>query len=288
MSSRRFVPWFVGLALLTNACQGTHKAESILTSSTASQSHSLLNPDVARAAALMDRMPKFNQVVMAPGIRWFRYHPDWYLDTAMETTSGQVWVTYWPKSDSSHPHELFGHLNGGTITHTVLPHEPYYFLKLDYYAAPIPFVYGFSLNPWTDSALHWAVLPNRAVVKSSTLPASLRGHDKEIVCKQGSRTGEVALYGLFANSKWRPILTWHAWQSATFGMWHYDRDQPLECAGRFAGHFYAFYESGDTGAIYMISNGSAIPFAAGRPYLVTDHAMILWGGEDEVIEAHSP
>jgi len=281
----RFVPLVVGLTLAITAC-APHKISTVVP--TPSPAHqNLLDPAVARVAALMERMPMFNQVVMAPGIRWFRYRPDWYLDEAMETTSGQVWVTYWPKGESSHPPESFGQLYGGTLRHFVLPREPYHDLGFDYYTAPIPFVNGFSLNPWTDVKLHWAILRNGAVVKSSTLPARLRGHDKQIVCKQGSRASGVALYGLFANGQWRPILTWHAWQRATFGMWNHDRDQPLECAGRFAGHFYAFYETGWTGAIFKVSEGAAIPFAAGRPYLVTDHAMILWGDGDQVIEAHS-
>jgi len=233
----------------------------------------------------MEHMPKFSQVVTAPGIRWFRYRPDWYLDEVMETTSGQVWVTYWPKTPYSRSPEYLGQLYGGTLRHFVLPREPYYTLGLDYPTGPIPFATRMQLE--TGKWFYWAVLPNGAVVSSKSLSTNLKGHDKQIVCKQGSRASGVALYGLLANGKWRPILTWHAWMTATFGMWQYDRDQPLECAGRFAGHFYALYETAGTGAMYLISDGNAIPFAAGRPYLVTDHAMILWGDGDQVIEAHS-
>jgi hypothetical protein len=202
----------------------------------------------------------------------------------METNNGQIWVTYWPKSDASRTPEYLGQLYAGTLRHFVLPREPYYTLGFDYYIGPIPFVNGMQLE--TGKWFRWAVLPNGAVINSKMLPANLRGHDKKSVCKQGSRTGEVALYGQLPNGRWQPILSWHAWGKATHGAWHFDSDHPLECAGRFDGYFFVFYESAGTGAIYKVNEGTIFPFAVGRPYLVTDHTMIVDGG-DVIIEAHA-
>lgn len=243
-----------------------------------------LNDNTARVRALMARMPTFNQVMMLPGIRWFRYRPDWYLDEAMETTSGQVWVTYWPKTEASRAPEYFGQLYGGTLRHFMLPREPYYTLVLDYFTGPTPFVRGMQLE--TGKWFYWAVLPNGSVADSSSVPASLRGTSKRAVCKQGSPASSTALYGLLQDGRWQPILSWRSWQAATLGIWRYDANYPLECAGRFAGYFWVFYESAGQGALYRVSNGTIVPFTAGRPYIVTDRVMILYDG-DQIIEAHS-
>jgi hypothetical protein len=108
------------------------------------------------------------------------------------------------------------------------------------------------------------------------------------VCKEGSPRGNVALYGQFADGRWEPILTWRAWEAATLGIWRYDPHYPLECAGRFAGYFWVIYESAGSGAIFRVSNGVIVPFTSGTPDLVTDHAMLIAGEGDQIVEAHYP
>jgi hypothetical protein len=232
----------------------------------------------------MKRMPAFDQVVMPQGIRWYRYRPGWFLDTAMETTSGQIWVTYWPKGAASHPPEYLGTLYNGMLKNFALPRQPYYDLKLKYYTGPVAYVYGTQAE--TGELLHWAVSSRGLVENPSGVPQSAQGSDKPSVCRQGDPRQRVALYGLLPDGQSRPILTWRAWQAATFGMWRYSADYPLECAGRFGGYFLVWYQAAGQGAMYWVRNGSVVPFTAARPYLVTDTSLIVYDG-DEIIEAHA-
>jgi hypothetical protein len=233
-------------------------------------------------------MPQFAQATFPAGVRWFRYQAPWDLDTAMETTAGQLWVTYWPKSSTSHPPEYFGQLYGGVIRHYVLPKEPYYFLKLDNYTGAFPIVDGYPYDPWVH--LRWAVLPNGSLINASNLPRNQLGSDRPILCKQGSPQGAVALYGLLPSGQWQPLLTWRVWQAATMGIWQYSPNYPLECAGRFNGRFLVWYDTAGQGAIFVVHQGKAEPFTSGRPYLITDKTMLLAGGpgQDWIIEAHAP
>jgi|GEM_PF-3540033 len=249
-----------------------------------------LDNHMAEVRALSQRLPQLEQIVMPPDVRWFRYRPAWYLDMAMATNSGQVWITYVPRlpgaSGATHP-EYLGQLYAGTVRRFILPREPYYNISLEYYIAAIPFVWGTQLQ--TGENLHWAILPNGSVVNSQQLPANLRGFEygHPTICKQGSPQSATALYGLLPNGRWQPILSWRQWQAATLGVWHYDPLYPLECAGRFGGYFWVNFESAGVGALYRVRDGTIVPVGVARPYLVTDHAMILSNG-DQIIEAHSP
>jgi hypothetical protein len=91
-----------------------------------------LDDHISRVAALMARMPRFGQAELPPQVRWIRFRPNWLLDTATATSSGQLWVTVWPKVDLSDPPEYVGTLYGGNLRQFHLPGEPYESLKLDY------------------------------------------------------------------------------------------------------------------------------------------------------------
>jgi hypothetical protein len=80
-----------------------------------------LHDHMSRVAALMARMPRFGQAVMPRDVRWVRFRPNWFLDTAMVTTHGQIWVTFWSKVDLSDPPEYLGTLYGGNLVALTYP-----------------------------------------------------------------------------------------------------------------------------------------------------------------------
>jgi len=242
------------------------------------------NDHEVRVRALMQCL-QFALSSMPTEIRLFRYQPAWFLDTAMVAKDGKVWVTYWPKTESSHPPEYLGQLYGGRLHHFVLPQEPYYFLKLPYYVAPVPVVDGLQLE--TGKLDHLAILSNGSVINSRLLPANLKGHDQPALCKQGSRASSVALYGLLPNGRWQAILSWRNGRLQLWGCGAMIRCILWNALERFAGYFWVIYGSAGTGAIFRVKDGNIVPAAIARPYLVTDHAMILSEG-DQLIKAYSP
>ena len=243
------------------------------------------NSHMARVRALMQCMPPFNDVAMPQGVHWLRFRPNWYADTVTLTSHGELWITYWPKTDSSHPLEYLGRLAGGVLRPFRIPQQPYYELKLNEPQAAFPSVTG--MQQFTGEMLSWVILPGGKVVDARAVPHRLKRSTLPYpLCKEGSPKSSVALYGLFPDNTWHPILTWRAWQTATFGIWRYSQYFPISCVGRFAGYFWATDDSAGSGPLYRIQNGQIVQVTAARSYLVTDKVMLLGDG-DQYIEAHA-
>ena len=279
--SRTVAPGTGGVTTITNGV----RTETYGTFARAPVDPKYLADRIARVHNLMLRAPSFNQIDLGPKVRMVRYRPAWIPDDFMITNSGQIWVTYWPFSEASHPPEELGILSRGVLQRVHLPAEPYYSLSFDYWDGPIPFVSGTPLT--REGTAHLAIFPNGQIVKSDSLPAYLRGHGFGFnLCQQGTPASGVALYAVGPHGERQPILTYAVWQAATLGLWH---GEPLGCAGRFAGEYFTGFGFSGVGAIYRISQGRAMLVGMARPGAISDHVMVLMAPHgEEIIEAYWP